>query len=149
MRPTEAIRYGALGVGMLLTMHAGCEPSGTAGFRICDTVVRTGAESPAVRNLDKGAPTTGLSTSPPPHSALPPHAQIDHHESQTEYVRVSQSCEHGATVVVTPADKTRLVRTVRAQDGRPVLIGLYPPRKAIVQAWVSGRYQGLADPDLP
>lgn len=89
-----------------------------------------------------------LSTKPPRESVLPPRSKMAKSLSAAEFVRVSKSCSHGALVVVTPPAKTRLVARIDADDGRPVIIALYPRKKAYVQAWVNGGYQGVLDPDL-
>jgi hypothetical protein len=42
------------------------------------------------------------------------------------FVRVSETCDSGATVTWTPADQATLVGQAKAKDGRPVAVALRP-----------------------
>lgn len=143
-------RAGLLVSALLLAAQAGCSlgPARQPGVRACGQTIRTGKGEPIVKDLLTGGPPMKLSTKPPKESVLPPRAKMSKDPGIADFVRVSKSCSHGAIVVVTPPSKTRIVARIDADDGRPVIIALYPPKKVYVQAWVNGSYQGVLDPDL-
>jgi len=66
------------------------------------------------------------------------------------YVRVSDSCAHGAKVTIRPATAFSITRTVRAADGRDVLVVLRPNAEpvATLTASRSGVVMGTLSIDI-
>lgn len=110
------------------------------GLRVCGVRIPTGAMMPSVQALR--APETGRRPpAMPTRPALPPSTPTPDYRT-ARYVRVSDGCDAGATVTVTPVTGAATVIVVRARDGRPVVVGLQLTSAVTVRAWRHGRFAG-------
>ncbi|MCO5969937.1 hypothetical protein [Actinoallomurus soli] len=130
-----------VGVIVVLAGLCGCTThTHPNGLRICGVRIPTGAMMPSVWALR--SPDTGRRPpAAPARTVLPPSAPTPDYWA-ARYVRVSEGCDVGATVPVTPVTGAATVVVVRARDGLPAVVGLRLTSAVTVRAWRHGRFAG-------
>ena len=133
-----------LTIGLLLPLLSAClhETRSSAGppVVVCGTTLWTGAMTPVVWPLENPGPSPAVGGAPAADQLPPPLGTGP--ESGEQYVRVSDSCKHGAVVVVTPAGDAHLRIVARASDHQLVALVLDLTRPVTVQAWRDGVFAG-------
>ena len=132
-------KLAAVGVVFLL---GGCGYAVNAGkpVVVCGTTLWTGAMTPAIPAVQRPGPSPAIGM-PPAGDQLPMAGTEPGHANEA-YVRVSDSCDHGAVVTVTPADAARLRIAARAKDHHLVVLVLDTSAPVTVQAWRDGVFAG-------
>jgi hypothetical protein len=123
----------------------GCagDPTHANGTVVCDVRIPTGAMAASVRPLQNPGPAPASGPAPAA-SELPPAVSPPPDYLTAVYLHTSPDCEHGAVVVVQPAENARLVVSVPAADGGVAALGLEVSGPVTVQSWVAGAFAGSA-----
>jgi hypothetical protein len=113
-------------------------PNGTV---ICGKHLPTGANAVLPDLLQNPGPSPA--TGPAPLTdQLPPQVPATSVPAPLSYVRVSSSCDHGAIVVVTPANTAKVGMVIRSSDQALTVLGLALNGPVTVQAWQNGVFAG-------
>lgn len=137
------MRRAAIGAVLVLLLAGGCvrvtQPDGThfCGQKIptgAEVMVATPVQDPGPRPADGPVPIADEL----PAAADP--AVV--HYAGAAFVRVSDSCGHGARVVVRPVLNASLLNVVRAKDHLVAVLVMQLTGPVTVQAWRSGKFAG-------
>jgi hypothetical protein len=127
---------------LVVALLGGCavrytHPNGTT---VCGVKLPTGAESIGGTPLESPGVVAGPA---PAADELPaPLDPIDARYNSATWVRVSDSCDHGAIVTVRPVLNARLLTAIRAKDHHVVLLIMEVTGPVTVWAWRSGVFAG-------
>jgi len=133
-------KLAAIGALLLIGACSSYKTSAGPPVVICGTTLWTGAMTPVVWPLRSPGPSPAAGAAPAADQLPPPLAAGP--EPNEQYVRVSDSCKHGAVVVVTPADGAHLRIVARASDHHLVALVLDLLRPVTIQAWRDGVFTG-------
>jgi hypothetical protein len=124
----------------LVAAAAGCGmPTHVTGFDLCGVHVGVGAGIPAEERLGP-VPDADRTLPQPATSTLPPKRATG--SGGIDYVKLSDNCDTGAIVTVTPATAASLIEAPTADDGTIVAVVMRTNAPLTVKAWQKGNIVG-------